>query len=309
MSAPYFDENGNLISSALQAQHVANAQNAFDGQTKMVEGQIIRVRPKKGDDKFTLYDILVRNADGATAVVPGARALQPLFGGAQNNFLEILPQDPGSRAGEAIERALKRGTMVLLGFVSGQATAPIIMGTLPHYSDRATQTRPTITKNALLDGEFQGLHFTITESGSFKLTFNGPRKDSGELKNANGPTAIEIDPKGNLLINNNNNQSIEISRDSDLVTVTSGPTSVVLDQTGNKIEVKAERIEIGDAALEPAVVGNSWVKIMTQLITALLNQTHPTVVGPTGTPINKQEFVAVQDALIDALSTKHVIEK
>lgn len=306
---PFIDENGNVISTALDVSARPKAQHGLFSQFTLLEGQIIRVKPKEKKELFTLYDVLVRHSNGSTAEIPGCRALQPLFGGAQNNFFEVLPQDPGPKAGEAEERALKRGTMVVVAFLSGQATAPVIIGTLPHFSKRAAETRPTDKNVAFLQGEFQGLNFQIKDDGSFNMTFNGPRTDEGELKTENGPTAIDIDAEGNLKVSNNNEQSIEISRTSNKVTVTSGPTTVILDKENDKIQVQAAEVEIGDGALEPAVVGDSWKKVMEQLIDALLAQTHPTPVGPTGPPINSPQFMQVKQALESALSKKHKIEK
>lgn len=314
MSGPFVSPNGDVISSALKAAPVGDSRRLMEENFSLAKGQIEKVytvddSTVPGKRTFTLYDVKIYRTNGSTELVRGVRGGQPLWGGGVFDFLEVNHGDAGPKTKDpAIDSALKEGAHVLVGFISGQQNAPVILCALPHPSDKAIKRRPKKAQGKRMEGEFQGLNFAIASDGSLSVIFNGPRKPSGE-SDLSGAASITIDGKGNIKASTNAQQSIEINRETGFVKVVNGTTHITLDKKADKAQVVAKNIEIGTGALQPAVVGDDWKKIMTELLDALAQLTVPTAVGPSGTPINAAQFNQVKGKLQDALSTKHKVEK
>ena len=66
---------------------------------------------------------------------------------------------------------------------------------------------------------------------------------------------------------------------------------------------------MGTGALQPAVVGDDWKKIMEEILDEISRIIVPTGVGPSGTPVNSGKFAAIKSRLQDALSENHKVEK
>jgi hypothetical protein len=56
---------------------------------------------------------------------------------------------------------------------------------------------------------------------------------------------------------------------------------------------------------EPIVLGQTLVDILTDLLNALQQETHPTPVGPSGPPINSSQYAQIQQRLQQALSERN----
>lgn len=91
------------------------------------------------------------------------------------------------------------------------------------------------------------------------------------IKHKDGATLIELDSQGNIFITNN---------------------------TGKKVHIG----DGADTANEPALLGTTLKGLLEQLIDGLTALTVPTGVGPSGTPINAAQFIAVKAQLQTALS-------
>ncbi len=318
MSGPYISESGDVISSALSVSDVPQAADELTANFRLEMGQIDRIYTV--DDKentvngiaavHTVYDVLVVRPNGATELIPRCRMLQPGFGGGVCNFLEILPTDPGTQAKDPkVERSLKRGHFVLVGFISGKKDAAVILGAMPHSNRVAVGRRPKKGKGTYLEGEIQGLNFTVDNDGGLRITFNGPRKDDGTLVNQNGPTEIQIDKQGSITVKTNQKQTVFVDRVKKKIRVDNGPTSIDMDQDAKKIQVVAQIVEVGTGGLQPMVVGDDWKKIMEELITEITKLYVPTGVGPSGTPVNTPAFNSIKSKLKEALSKNHKVEK
>lgn len=72
----------------------------------------------------------------------------------------------------------------------------------------------------------------------------------------------------------------------------------VTNTTGQKVNVGAG----ADSANEPALLGTTLKGLLEQLIDGLTALTVPTGVGPSGTPVNAAQFIAVKAQLQRALS-------
>jgi hypothetical protein len=318
MAGPHYLPSGDVISSALSMDSLPNAGGDLYMNSRLEMGQIERIytiddkenTSKEASATCTVYDVLIRKPGGTVERVLRARMLQPTFGGGLNNFLEVLPTDPGfDGKNTKKDKAVKRGHYVLVAFIGGRKDTPVILGGMPHINPVAQKKRPKKGKGTYTEGEIQGLNFSVDNDGALKVVFNGPRKDDGSLANKNGPTTINIDKDGRINVSTNAEQSVVIDRVSGKITVTNGPTKVIMDKAADKIDIQAERINTGDGALQPQVVGDDWKKIMEELITEIMALYVPTGVGPSGNPINNPKFAAIKAKLSDALSTHHWVEK
>jgi hypothetical protein len=318
MSGPHYLDSGDVISSALSMEALPDAGTDLYSSFRLEMGQIEKIytideaanTSKDAVATVTVYDVVIRRHNGALERIPRCRMLQPTFGGGLNNFLEVLPTDPGFDGRDTLkDKALKRGHYVLVGFISGRKDTPVILGSMPHIHPTAQAKRPKKVKGTYTEGEIQGLNFSVDNDGALKVTFNGPRKDDGALVNANGPTTINIDKDGNVKLSTNAEQSVVIDRTTGHITVTNGPTQVIMDKGADQIDIKANKINTGDGDLQRQVVGEDWLKIMKELVTEIMAIYVPTGVGPSGNPINNQKFAAIKAKLEDALSKHHYIEK
>lgn len=347
MNGPFISEHGDVISSALQAQdhYHKKAQDALFDETRVYRGQIqvtIPIDDSDNDDGvFTLYDVLIFKPDGTTELIRRCRALQPLYGGTFNNFLEVLPPDNGDQSEDlSIGVANKPGTHVLVAFISGHRNQAVILGGLPHPNEIAVNSRPTSDLSPHLEGEFQGFNWMIDQNGAMLLTFNGPRDETGALVDESiGPTEVEIDLAGNIRIENNENMVVRIDREQKTIEVNNGDDcTFLMEQTGNKVTVACDEINLlttGDcnittegktvikatdecqvssdsmillsktdgSADEPFVLGNKLVAYLGDLCDAIAQIKHLGNLGsPTPPPINAPAFAALSARAKELLS-------
>lgn len=356
MNGPFINEHGDVTSSALEMHPHEDARNQFFSEVHVLRGQIQKIYavdtpnndPGNASGSYTVYDVLVWKPDGSTEVVRRCRAAQPFFGGGYNNFLEVLPTDPGPDAtNQDLGSSQRPGTHVLVGFIAGQKLyGPVILGALPHPNPVAIANRPTQSEGVVLNGEFQGLNWKIDNDGAMTITFNGPRDNSGNLINQNGPTVIKVDLLGNPSISTNNNQSITVDRVNGVIDVVNGDTEIKMEQNGAQgptittntpyfvANVKQDaQITVGGKATvnasqdmtlssdtmiklqkgaggspdQPFVLGAKFKSFMNDFLSAVAAITHEGNLGaPTPPPINASQFSQLQGKLDSLLS--HLIQ-
>src|SRR3990167_3752801 len=103
MAGPTILPGGDVVSSALSMDELPRAGGEMFENFRMEVGQIEKIytidekdnASTKASANATVYDVLVRRASGVTERILRCRMLQPTFGGGMNNFLEVLPTDPG----------------------------------------------------------------------------------------------------------------------------------------------------------------------------------------------------------------------
>jgi hypothetical protein len=332
---PHINAYGDVTSSASVVEG-APKSNTLRGVFTLVRGQIKAVftadDPKNnegGKGRYTLYDVLTYDQSGSTELIRRCRMLQPGFGGGFTNFFEIVPTDPGPDLAGKEASELKRGTHVLVAFISGNKQAGIILGALPHPSEVATKTRPKKKNATHLEGEFQGFNFKIENDGSMTLTMGGPKTDLGvPMDPSVGPTVLKVDKTGSINIETNQQQKFTIDRVKKQITCQNGLTKWVMSQTGGKIEITGQELTVkttkdvkveamgkatvkalqdvlissataiklarGGAAPEPFVLGNQFKILMTELLGAIAGITSIGNLGaPTTPPLNAPQFLAM----------------
>jgi hypothetical protein len=314
---PKLSQFGDVISHALDFGRPKQAQADLRRNFALAQGQIQRVytvddsqNEKLGKGKFTLYDVMIHKADGTTETIEKCRAVQPLFGGGINNFLEVTPTDPGPKAKDyAVSRDLKRGHMVLIGFIQGQKVDGVILGTMPHPNPVPTARRPKKGEGTVTHGEIQGLEFKVNNDGELTLTFNGPRNDAGAATSEAGPTTVKLDKDGGFTLSTNADQTVHVDRVNQKITIKDADQVIIMDQGSKKIQIQAETVEVGASALQPMVLGDDWKKLMERMVDAICDIVVPTGVGPSGTPVNKGAFKSIKSDLEKALSKNHKVQK
>lgn len=345
-------EWGEVISSNLSMEEYGEmdikAHSFTYGENRILEGQIVRLIPKDEKEnrvkRFTLYEVNLFYPEGAGSGPIKAIAAQPFFGGGFNNFCEVIPPSPGQNAqDDSIDQGLKPGTRVVVGFLGGMKSAPVILGSLPHYSAIATATRPTKDKGpGYLEAEFQGVNYSVDKNGAFKLKWTGPKTEKGKpVDEKLGPTELSIDKSGSVEIKTNQKQSVKIDRVAKTIKVTSGKSSITLTQAGEKLEIvctdvslKAEgkaRVEVkGDAAVvvkgaldlssaksielqkeepatEPYVLGNKLVEFLNELMAQQLAIAN--ALGNLGVPtppIIQGPAIGAMTSKLQSLLSKHI---
>ena len=317
MSGPNFNNFGDVISSALGYEDTKNAAHELNNSLKIMMGQIEAVYPIGHPEvtdpelqKFVLYDVRIRHPDNTSELIPYCRMLQPGFGGGINNFLETLPTDPGASAKKkGVNSQDKRGHMCMVGFISGQKNAGIILGMMPHTNKTAVKRRPT-AKGTYLEGEIQGVNFKIDNEGALTIVQNSPRKDDGSPTNAKIKTTIDIQKDGSIEITTNEKQKIRIDSQSHHIRIDNGPTYIDMDQDGDKIDVVAKNVNVGTGGLQPQIVGDDLVSWLSDLCDEITKIYVPTGVGPSGTPVNTPKFESLKAAVKEKIqSKKHKVEK
>jgi hypothetical protein len=353
MSGPTITDTGEVISSALNASHGMSAEHHIYNAYELVRGQIEQVYAVDDSDNnldgkgvVTLFDVRVWLPDGGTELIRRCRVCQPISGGSLNNFFEVLPPDPGVESKNyKVESSNKRGTHVLVGFISGQKTSGVILGALPHPNAVAVARRPKKALGTHLEGEFQGFNYKIQNDGSVVMTFNGPRDDKGKLIGSAGPTVFTIDAQGRIKLTTNANQEVLVDRVAKTVQIVNGTTSWKMEQTGSKItaesdhfvvkarqDVKVEaggkatvkakgeaivasdtmiKLQKGDGAPdEPFVLGKKFVKFMGDFLKAIMTHNHIGNLGiPTAPPLNVADFASLMSSPIqdESILSKHII--
>lgn len=256
---PTINADGSVISSALDGvDSFPDARESFYNDGYLYEGQIVQVYPVDDSQNvrsgspgvFTVYDVLIRDTSGGTQIASKCRAIQPMFGGSFNNFLEVLPVSPGQKAKDfGLDTVLRPGTKVLLAFICGQRAAPVIIGAMPHDNPVAVRARPKKAKGTHLEMEFQGLNVSINNDGALKIVFNTPKDNLGSpVSPDRAPTTLQIDSLGNVQVDTNANQQLKMDRVAKTIKVTNGGTSILMDQNSTLIQTDSKDTVINATA-------------------------------------------------------------
>ena len=293
MSKPRILPDGTVISSAISVKPKNSVENNLWHNYSLVVGQIVNVytideagdKHPHGDKPFaTAYDILIVNNDDSTETLVGCRSMQPVFGGEINNFQEFIPNpvDKAEMEDVEIERRNQAGHFVLVGFVNGNKSKAVIIGSMPHANDAAKARRPkkeVKKKGAYLEGEIQGLNYKVDNEGAFTLTFQGPKEDKkqnrgkhrrkefkgeekeqkSDLKDDSGqndfsgkdaPTVIHINKDGNVTLTNNVKQRVHVDRVNKTIRIDNDKTYINMiqgDDGAAKVSIVANQVDIGHA--------------------------------------------------------------
>lgn len=138
----------------------------------------------------------------------------------------------------------------------------------------------------IIEGE--GKRFKLLLTDNFDILINDGEKDIISIKG--NSEAFELkDQFGNFL--NFNKESVELKDQFD--------NSVLLNE--DNVKVTTKKFNVGEGS-EQMVLGNTLLSLLEQLIDAISSLTVVTHVGPSGTPLNAAQFMAIKSKLRTFLS-------
>lgn len=136
--------------------------------------------------------------------------------------------------------------------------------------------------------EVEGKRFKLLLTDNFDILINDGEKDIISIK-GNSETFELKDQFGNFL--NFNKESVELKDQFD--------NSVLLNE--DNVKVTTKKFNVGEGG-EQMVLGNTLLSLLEQLIDAISSLTVVTHVGPSGTPLNAAQFMAIKGKLRTILS-------
>jgi|TARA_B100000073_G_C23370824_1_gene426877 hypothetical protein len=104
------------------------------------------------------------------------------------------------------------------------------------------------------------------------------------------------------LLFNARNDSILIIGDQSVGISTNGTFNV---DSGAETIINSPEIYLGLDAVEPVVLGDTLLGLLEELCDALIAETHPTPVGPSGPPINSADYSSIKSRLKTFLSPQN----
>jgi len=251
--------------------------------------------------KFIEYDVMVQHREGGTATTKmysNCHLADALSGFADTYFRVLRTPDkqPATTGNKTVNpTSIGFGSKVLILCINAaHAEAVIITG----IRDSRLSDKGRKGKGIHLEWTYNGVQFRINDDGSFSVEKSGPTQADGTRDTQRGPdtaanTKVSVDTNGSFIVQTRDGrQSITIDNKANTVTV-----------LGDKdLTLHAEKIHIGKGADESAVLGDSLVKTLEELIDQINKIMVPTAWGPSGTPINKPAFLLIKAKLRNFLS-------
>lgn len=272
----------------------SNKNGPWDNVTLRI-GEVKRiVHPADLDSrtgKFMEYDVMVQHRENSTAITQlyhNCCLLNPLAG--RGDFARwLLRVDPSVDIGK-----LGDGSKVAVLCVDGSDRSALIIGGVRDHRGTDTDIDPSI--KAQLDFVYNGASFKVFDDGAVEVRRAGPSTAAGEPRTDDeektGPT-LKLTADGSFRVDTQGGQSLVLDQGGKAVSVTADQDLIL---TGRQIHVG------GVGADEAAVLGNTLVQTLGQLIDALVNLTTANVSAthisappgsPTTPPVNAADFVQI----------------
>lgn len=248
--------------------------------------------PRSRTKKHVEYNVVVQSVDNGTiATRPFYNCtLANDFAGFADYTYRALRTDPRTNGVNP-----SRGSKVLILCLNGSEYGAIIISGIrdDQQSDLGRQK-----KGLQFESVYNGVALSIADDGSFTVEYRGPTTvdgllDTKKAKEESVGTTVSVGNDGTFKVSTKkDNQSIVIDHKNHTVSITGD----------KKMTLIAEKVEIGKDAPEAAVLGDTLVSLLQQLIDAIAALTVPTPVGPSGPPLNNAQFQNIKSRLKTALS-------
>jgi hypothetical protein len=245
--------------------------------------------------KFVEYDVLVQHRENGTAVTKmyhNCFVMNGLAGLADYEFRCLRAEKISDKKSQSDSGT---GSKVLLLCINGAHSEAVIIGGI---RDDKQDDKGRNKKGVHMDWEYNGVHVNIKDDGGFSVEYKGPTTTAGKLDTTRGKaesagTKVEVAGDGGFSISTKDNkQRVVINH-----------VKGTIEVTGDKeLTLHAKKINIGSGAPEPAVLGDTLVGLLGEIIDAIATQTHYTPVGTSSPPLNVAKFIAIKLKLKTALS-------
>ena len=239
----------------------------FEGDTLIESrfGQSIRFSGYNNDENKFSPTIIIRNRESDPS---------------RESQGEFQSQKIGGTTEEDVNRD---GSSIVLS--SRDFQIPFVPGVVDDKGNSDFETKPDTYKDYPSADKLKGDQVLI---GSGRLIFSAKSAEMIFYSRGNygfiSDGYMSIDNKGGIDITTGDNINI---------TTTDNDLSILAGQG---------RINIGDDSEEQLVRGNALVDLLSELLTELASETHPTPAGPSGPPVNAPKYNSIKSKLKDILS-------
>ncbi len=276
-------------------------RNGLSGNLALRIGEVQNVyypQDKENVSKlFIEYQVLVQHRANGTAVTKmydHCLAIDHLAGVADFSYSTYRADQSAARFEGKLPTA-GLGARVILLCINGESQSAVIIGGIRNPMIQAKDKKELGHHH---HSSFNGVDVKVNKDGEFTLTRGGANKLDGTLADGideeETGTFVTFDKKGNVTLSD-----------------AAGENKIFLDHVNGKMQVftkteidlSSPTVRLGDTeTTDPAVGGNELKQVLSDLIDAILTETHPTAVGPSGPPINSPVFTKIKAQLQQILS-------
>lgn len=261
--------------------------------------------PRSRTKRFIEYDVYVQHRENNTAVTKMYHNCLQVnaFGSLADRVVATLRVDPKQGVTKDSQNvvALGLGAKVTVLCLSGESSEALIIGGI---RDERDTDRGRKAKGHHLEFTFNGVAFSINDDGSWTLENQGKTGADGKAdpkRDAAGAgTVVKVEASGNWTVQTKDaKQSIVIDHKAGTIRL----------NAEKKLTLTSDSIDIGQGADEAAVLGDTLVKLLGELLDLLATETHPAPGGSTGPPFNAAQYKKMKVKLKSALSTFIKVKK
>jgi len=246
--------DGAIISSAHGKARKTNKTNASFALYRARVDKILYTDDKENLTKSIVeYNIII---DGSTPK-DGTKYFNvpalPVLGGFNNYSESVLSETDhtftskpsGKRKPYNINT---NGSYVAVLFLYGRDEHPVIIGGWPHPQKIGAKK----SDGNRAKGEFNGIEWEINKNGELTInSLGGPRDGKGNLTNSGrGTSTIKFEQDGTILINRDDNTTVQINDDE-----------IIMTRGDNRIKISNDYVDLGGtsdlSAQEGVVTGQS----------------------------------------------------
>lgn len=260
------------------------------------------------------YDVLVfeQNEDAGSTLINYKNCVAAAAFGSIADFFEARLRAVKTKTTKdtVLTPSGQNGAIVLLLCMNGFSAKGTIIGSLLH-PDRKTTLNGS---GPHLEGEYNGVNIKVNKDGSTALTFKGATDNDGKVVNdSQGDTTLQVEKDGSFQVDHdtitfrldrNGTATLTAKKDTDLnvngninikadgnvkidcknAEVTASQNATVTASAIATVEGKI--VKLGVAAIESVVKGVTFKALFDTHI-------HPTVLGPSGPPVQPLDPVAL----------------
>jgi hypothetical protein len=255
--------------------------------------------------QFIEYNVYVAHRENGTAIskmYENCLRSNPLAGLA-DKFFATLRVDPKAGVTKDSKQDVVDGvgSKVLLLCINAEHASAIVVGGIRDSRDNDKGRK---ARGHHLEFVFNGTTFEIRDDGSCQLTMGGKTQADGTAD-----PARDTDGAGSVIeLKANGNIEARTPKDAQTVVIDHKAGTIKINAKKG-LTLTADRINLGDGAPEKAVLGETLVDLLGQLIDLISQQTHLTAMGTSSPPLNVSQFKLLKTKLKTALSQFVFVKK